>query len=87
MTLLTSCVIGRETRPSAAESAQGALAPPVTGSPIVPQTGPEDAEPPPEKLKQNAIWVPGYWHWDGVRYVWQRGRWQADVPPASAAAQ
>jgi hypothetical protein len=28
----------------------------------------------------------GYWHWDGVRYVWQRGHFQADAVPAPAAA-
>jgi hypothetical protein len=26
-----------------------------------------------------AEWACGYWHWDGVRYVWVEGRWQS--PP------
>ena len=21
------------------------------------------------------IWVEGYWHWNGKKYVWSRGRW------------
>jgi hypothetical protein len=21
------------------------------------------------------VWVDGYWHWDGRRYVWQSGQW------------
>jgi len=24
----------------------------------------------------DAEWACGYWHWDGVRYVWVDGRWQ-----------
>jgi hypothetical protein len=81
---ISSCVIGRATRPSLAESAQGPLAPPVSGSPLVPQTAPPDGEVPPEKGKPGATWVRGYWHWDGVRYVWQRGRFQNDVAQSSA---
>jgi hypothetical protein len=79
---VSGCVIGRGTRPSLNESAQGPLAPPVTGSPVVPQTAPADSEAPPDKPKPGATWVRGYWHWDGVRYVWQRGRWQDDAPAA-----
>ena len=79
LTALSGCVIGRSTRPSLNESAQGPLAPPVTGSPVVPQTAPEDGDAPPDKPKPGATWVAGYWHWDGVRYVWQRGRFQDDV--------
>lgn len=22
-----------------------------------------------------AIWLAGYWDWDGVRYIWNPGRW------------
>ncbi|MEI9951933.1 MAG: YXWGXW repeat-containing protein [Pseudomonadota bacterium] len=85
LTAVAGCVIGRSTRPTLNESAQGPSAAPVTGSPIVPQTTPEDGEAPPEKPKPGATWVRGYWHWDGVRYVWQRGRWQDDAPAAPAA--
>lgn len=27
-------------------------------------------DPPP-----GAVWVPGFWHWDGFRWVWVPGRW------------
>lgn len=84
---LSGCIIGRATRPSVTESAQGPLAPPVSGSPVVPQTEAEDAEAAPENGKPGATWVRGYWHWDGVRYVWQRGRWQDDAVAPRAAAQ
>jgi hypothetical protein len=85
LSALSDCVIGRSARPSGNESAQGPLAPPVTGSPVVPQTAPEDGDTRPEKAKPGATWVRGYWHWDGVRYVWQRGRFQDDVTEASTA--
>jgi hypothetical protein len=26
------------------------------------------------------VWVRGYWHWDGVRYVWESGRWEPIAP-------
>jgi hypothetical protein len=85
LTVLSGCVIGRSTRPSVTESAQGPLAPPVTGSPIVPQTAPEESDSTPPKSKPGATWVEGYWHWDGVRYVWQRGRFQEDAPKGAVA--
>ncbi len=25
------------------------------------------------------IWIDGYWHWDGHKYVWEHGHWA--VPP------
>jgi hypothetical protein len=27
-----------------------------------------------------AVWIPGYWHWGGARYVWVGGRWSAPRP-------
>jgi len=54
---------------------------------MAPQTAPENDEAPPEKGKPGATWVPGYWHWDGVRYVWQRGHFEDDVPASGATAQ
>ena len=24
---------------------------------------------------RNAVWVAGYWKWNGHRYVWAKGRW------------
>ncbi len=81
---ISGCVIGRSARPSLNEAAQGPLAAPVTGSPLVPQSAPEDGDSAPEKTKPGTTWVRGYWHWDGVRYVWQRGRWQSDSARTSA---
>jgi len=74
---LSACVIGRPVRPGVAESAQGPLAPPVTGAPIVPSVAASGDDP--DSPAQNAsgkLWVHGYWHWDGVRYSWQRGHWE-----------
>lgn len=42
------------------------------------------ASPPPRPLVEDpsapsdpeAIWVAGYWHWNGVRYVWVPGHWE-----------
>jgi hypothetical protein len=80
-----SCVIGRPARQSQLEAAQGPTAPPVTGSPVVPETSaPDGDDAPPAKKKPGAIWVRGYWHWDGVRYVWERGRWESSAAPATA---
>ena len=46
------------------------------------------AEPPPlqreviiERPSPQHIWVSGYWHWHGDRYVWVRGHWM--LPPRS----
>jgi hypothetical protein len=83
-TLTSSCVIGRPTRPSLPESAQGPSGQAVTGSPVVPLTTPPDADDPPPAAKPGASWVRGYWHWDGVRYVWERARWEPSAAPAAA---
>jgi hypothetical protein len=49
----------------------------VTGSPVIPQNGPDTNEAPPgAPPKPGRVWVRGYWHWDGVSYVWQRGHWE-----------
>jgi WXXGXW repeat (2 copies) len=76
--LLSACVIGRSERPSQLQAAQGPLATPVTGSPIVPQMTPDNGEVPSPATPPtpDGVWVHGYWHWDGMRYVWQRGHWQ-----------
>src|SRR5215813_10829702 len=46
------------------------------------QTVVVQAQPPPaiEEVRpavpfEGAIWIPGYWDWNGVRYVWVAGRW------------
>lgn len=46
------------------------------------------AAPPPAPLPEaksgptnpEMVWVPGYWHWNGVRYVWIPGHWEAPEP-------
>ena len=75
---LPACVIGRPARPSRSESARGPTAAPVTGAPLEPAIAPEDGEAPPENAKPGFTWLRGYYHWDGVHYVWQRGRWESD---------
>jgi WXXGXW repeat (2 copies) len=43
------------------------------------------ATPPPTPLEEvqpaapfeGAVWIPGYWHWNGIRHVWVAGRWSA----------
>ncbi len=32
----------------------------------------------------NALWVPGYWSYDGYRYNWVAGHWE--IPPPNARA-
>jgi hypothetical protein len=27
-----------------------------------------------------AVWVEGYWHWNGVQYVWIPGHWESPAP-------
>lgn len=49
------------------------------------------AAPPPEPLPEaksgptspEMIWVAGYWHWNGVRYVWIPGHWESPRPDQS----
>jgi hypothetical protein len=79
------CVIGRTARPSMPESAEGASAAPVTGSPVVSQVSPPDGDDvPPTATKPGATWVRGYWHWDGVHYTWEHGRWEPTAGATSA---
>ena len=47
----------------------------VTGPPPAPL-----AENPPAPPDPGAVWVNGYWHWNGVQYAWIPGRWQAPPP-------
>lgn len=28
----------------------------------------------------NALWIPGWWHWNGIRFAWVAGRWSARPP-------
>jgi hypothetical protein len=75
--LCSSCMINRGSRPSLAEAAQGPGNAAVSGSPVVEQSSPPDGDTAPATEKPGQVWVHGYWHWDGVRYVWERGRWEA----------
>ena len=46
------------------------------------------AAPPPLPLPEiesgppspDMAWVPGYWHWNGLRYVWVPGHWESPRP-------
>ena len=42
--------------------------------PPIPPPQVETVPPPPSAA---VIWRPGHWHWNGVRYVWQPGRYVA----------
>ncbi|MBL9194962.1 MAG: YXWGXW repeat-containing protein [Opitutaceae bacterium] len=54
------------------------------------RTMPEPPAPPPPQAEgpitaapsPHAIWIPGYWSWDGRGYSWLKGRWE--VPPPAA---
>lgn len=80
---LFGCVTGAERRPTTSESAAGA--PPRDATPSAGQVlaeapvTPSD-EPTNEPPGGGWVWVRGYWHWDGVRYVWQPGRWERAQP-------
>jgi hypothetical protein len=40
------------------------------------------AETPPPPGEPSMIWVEGYWHWNGVQYVWIPGHWEPARPGA-----
>ncbi len=50
------------------------------------------AEPPPPpnadvvtpQPASNALWIPGYWSFDGARYSWIPGHWEIPPPDASS---
>jgi hypothetical protein len=78
------CVTGVERRPTNAEAAREAPPPPADqphAGQIVsdaPRARPDPT--PSEPLGPGFIWVRGYWRWDGVRHVWQKGRWERARP-------
>ena len=61
--LVGGCVATVEERPG--RFAVVAVAPP---APL--------AESPPGPAAAGTLWVGGYWHWSGVRYVWIPGHWE-----------
>ncbi len=81
--LLPSCVVGTEQRPSRVE-AQTPPPPPAeqrSAGELVADVPPTPNEPPRGAAPSaDAAWVPGYWHWDGVRYVWIAGHWEREHP-------
>jgi len=55
------------------------------------QVAPPPMPPPPQTAEMvgappmpNALWVPGYWSYDGYRYSWLAGHWE--IPPPAARA-
>jgi hypothetical protein len=69
---LAGCVVNRATRPTQAESARGVEASSLAQPPRQVVSSPAPVEPSHAERK-DADWIAGYWHWDGVRYVWQEG--------------
>ncbi|HET7534951.1 MAG TPA: YXWGXW repeat-containing protein [Candidatus Didemnitutus sp.] len=51
--------------------------PAVSHVPSPPSSMPNETIPP--SPNSAAIWVPGYWDYNGVSYVWMPGRWE--IPP------
>jgi WXXGXW repeat (2 copies) len=101
--LLTGCVV-REVReihyvPEKGNRATGAPGCERCEAGAAPGAVMAESQPPPllveEALDQPApgyVWVDGYWHWDGVEWVWVPGNWmppiagQVYVPPAYYAS-
>jgi hypothetical protein len=48
------------------------------GIPVAPP--PVVYEPPPPPPAYGYVWIPGYWGWQGERYVWIRGRYAYGRP-------
>jgi len=53
----------------------------IESSPPPPPASAEAVSAPPAP---NALWVPGYWSFDGARYIWITGQWE--IPPPNAGA-
>jgi len=60
---LSACATQREQRISSADARE--------------RPSDEACEPKGKPPVPGFVWACGYWHWDGVRYVWIDGRWQA----------
>jgi hypothetical protein len=58
---------------------------PVTQAPPAPTSPPPTpTDPVPPQPAANAVWIPGFWIYDGHSYTWMRGRWE--IPPPLARA-
>jgi hypothetical protein len=82
----SGCVLGTAARPTQQEARNGPPPPPdrpataasgISRSPAALTTAEPKASIDPGGTR---VWVRGYWHWDGVRYVWMPGRWEARSP-------
>ena len=47
---------------------------------VGPPPAPVVVAPPPPVAQPGYVWAPGYWGWEGYRYVWVEGRWMAPRP-------
>ena len=86
--ILNACVVGAPVRPRATEIAAGPPPPrdepsaarivyeETTGLGTHPDTSAEEQAAP----RPDAIWVGGYYHFNGVDYEWQPGRWEQRTP-------
>lgn len=54
----------------------------VTAPPQPPSSSP--TEYPGPAPASNAVWIPGYWDYNGAGYVWTPGRWEIPPPMASS---
>ncbi len=73
----TACVVGAERRPSRLDVAR---APDESAEQPGSVSGAEPCAPPPQKRRPpakaaGAVWIDGYCHWNGARYVWVDGYW------------
>ncbi|MCC6213811.1 MAG: hypothetical protein IT376_03010 [Polyangiaceae bacterium] len=76
--MFAGCVVGREPRASVsgAAAARPRTGPPSALGGVDPQpTAP--AEPAPS-ARAGWVWLPPYWHWDGVRFRRVPGRWERE---------
>ncbi len=67
--LPSSCVVGAERPPSRLDLARSP-----TESHAGCSSDRSDERPP--RPSSNALWLDGYCHYDGIRYVWQPGHWE-----------
>jgi hypothetical protein len=75
----TACVTGYHVRKTPEDAASGPY-----GTAQNRAADPEPAavvERVPREARPGFVWVRGYYHWDGVKYVWVPGRWEAEKTP------
>jgi hypothetical protein len=62
------------------EAASNVVVPWIPAQPPPPQVA-EAVTPPPSP---SAVWIPGYWAYNGASYIWLGGRWE--IPPPNCRA-